>query len=91
MQKSDSEAKQVSARFFYLAPPDAAQSGWYYRAREGLFGPFASRESAQFDLAHRIAIHPMQRASVSHEQEASTDDMASPTKLTHMPDPYRST
>lgn len=35
--------------------------GWYYRAREGFFGPFASMEAAESDLARLIYTSPKKR------------------------------
>ena len=77
----------LDSRFYHLALPDATQTGWYYQAREGVFGPFASRESAQFDLAHRIAIHPMRREEMSDRVEESTDKASLPSDLADIPSP----
>jgi hypothetical protein len=43
-------------RFFTAdAPPDAAKAtGWFYRAREGTFGPFASKEEAREHLEQNL-------------------------------------
>ncbi len=43
-----------ASRFFRLACGNRPRTGWYYRAREGLFGPFESKSAAQHHLGEVI-------------------------------------
>lgn len=56
-------------RFFHRTMPDPSRSGWYYQAREGVYGPFVTKESAQFDLARRIALRPERREELRSGQD----------------------
>ena len=51
-----------SHRVFWLAEGAYSKAGWYYEAREGVFGPFNSQAIAERDLALLIEINPKCRA-----------------------------
>jgi hypothetical protein len=49
------DRKATGDRVFYSRSEQPATTGWHYRAREGTFGPFPSREAAESDLKALIA------------------------------------
>lgn len=61
-RKTATRKSRKHERFFQTHAEQArAAEAWYYRAREGIFGPFASREAAESDLANLIYRNPMKR------------------------------
>lgn len=59
---SATRAGRKQARFYQRqAGDDRVAAQWYYRAREGVFGPFESRHAAEGDLAQLIFHHPNKR------------------------------
>lgn len=45
-------------RIFFSENQATRPAGWYYYAREGIFGPFQNREDARQDLAGRKKGNP---------------------------------
>lgn len=65
VEKTRSAARDE--RFFTAVVENASNDKqWFYRAREGTFGPFPSREDAESDLSKRL--HPCRLRSwrISH-------------------------
>lgn len=50
-----------SQRFFVNKHGPYDPDAWYYRAREGTFGPFQTREDAERDLESLKERHPTRR------------------------------
>lgn len=54
-------------RFFNAAGENASNDKqWFYRAREGTFGPFSSREDAERDLSKRLHPCHLRNWRISH-------------------------
>lgn len=51
-------------RFFHSNVPMRNISGWFYIAREGTFGPFATQEDARRSLAELINMNPLRRDEI---------------------------
>jgi hypothetical protein len=45
-------------RFFRLSGAGRGRSGWYFRAREGIFGPYGSLVDARQELRDLIGTQP---------------------------------
>ncbi|HSO06699.1 MAG TPA: hypothetical protein VLW45_05645 [Pelomicrobium sp.] len=61
-RKIDTPEERRQERFFQRATEDTKDAAaWYYRAREGIFGPFASRAMAEVDLAELVYRSPDKR------------------------------
>lgn len=56
-----------SDRFFNASGDNASNDKqWFYRAREGTFGPFASHEEAERDLSKRLHPCHLRNWRISH-------------------------
>lgn len=42
------------SRFFWVGGPGVAKPGWYVECREGVRGPYASRDDARRELAAMV-------------------------------------
>jgi len=54
------------SRLFYIGIGMETPVGWYLETREGIRGPFDSRESAMGDLGWLMAAHPHSRVDNWH-------------------------
>ena len=62
----DVKQEALQGRFFQdHVDSRRIESGWFYQAREGHRGPFASREAAERDLADLIAANPLRRREIN--------------------------
>lgn len=55
-----------SDRFFFIGDQAGLARGWYMETREGLRGPFDTREDAEAMLSLLISAHPRKRVSNWH-------------------------
>jgi len=58
-----------SHRVFWLADSAYSKPGWYYEAREGIYGPFVTQAMAEKNLALLIEINPRSRAGAHSVSE----------------------
>lgn len=57
--------KSGTGRFFFLSDEQEQNGeGWYYKAREGIFGPFETRDGAAEDLESLISSKPQRRREI---------------------------
>ena len=61
-----------SDRVFWVSDRDESITGWYFEAREGVFGPFPTPLKAKTDLALLIECNPMQRSDVAWTLDSSS-------------------
>jgi hypothetical protein len=59
-----------SNRVFWIAEKTESKTGWYFEAREGVFGPFHSQLKAESDLALLIEGNPMRRSDTDWVQDS---------------------
>jgi len=59
--KVDTQLAREYARFYEGYEAGRTTPAWYYRSREGVFGPFSSREAAEKDLADLLYRSPEKR------------------------------
>lgn len=48
-------------RFCFIREPRRDLEGWYYHAREGIFGPFKTKQHAEEDLERLKVVNPTTR------------------------------
>ena len=53
-------------RYFHVGVGLGLASGWYVELREGVRGPFASRDDAQAELCWVVQSHPRKRVANWH-------------------------
>ncbi len=56
----------IHDRFFHIGAGQGVASGWYVETREGVRGPFPSRDDAELELHWIIQSHPRKRVSNWH-------------------------
>ena len=59
--KIETPEEEEQERFIREHAEERLGAAWYYRAREGMFGPFESRDAAEADLARLIYTNPKKR------------------------------
>lgn len=57
------------SRFFWVGGPSVQQPGWYVECREGIRGPYSSRDQARRELAAMVRPRP------THKPVAATQWM----------------
>lgn len=62
--KTDERVHFDAGRFFRITLHHGPRSGWYYQAREGTFGPFATQGQAERDLSRLVDKNPHQRLEI---------------------------
>ncbi|MCP1673249.1 hypothetical protein J2T57_000341 [Natronocella acetinitrilica] len=65
--QNGNRSRFTSGRFFRVGVGMGLASGWYVETREGVRGPFASREDAEAELQWVIQSHPRKRVSNWHD------------------------
>ncbi|HYW92529.1 MAG TPA: hypothetical protein VFA95_08740 [Gammaproteobacteria bacterium] len=66
MSEPETTAKRSGKGRFFFSSDEQEQSGegWYYKAREGVIGPFQTRDEAAEDLESLISANPQKRREI---------------------------
>ncbi len=54
------------SRFFWVGGPGVSQPGWYVECREGVRGPYSSRDHARRELAAMVRPRIVSRTRTGH-------------------------